>query len=72
VGLAVDKGGCHGKGQHTTGKSYFFSTFWQKVFDMNFPQTVFNGLFELPLLRNAQKRHRKKITKKKVRYLPTP
>jgi hypothetical protein len=51
--------------ENTTGKSYFFSTFWQKVFDMNFPQTVFNGVFELPLLRNAQKRHRKKVTKKK-------
>jgi hypothetical protein len=40
---------------------------------MDFPQKVFNGVFELPLLRNAQKR-RKKISKlkkkKKGRYLP--
>jgi hypothetical protein len=30
-----------------------------KAFDMYFPQKVFNGVFELPLLRNAQKRHKK-------------
>jgi hypothetical protein len=37
----------------------FFSPrlFRPKVFDMGFPQKVFNGVFELPLLRNAQKRH---------------
>jgi hypothetical protein len=32
--------------------------FWQKAFDMDFPQKLLNG--ELPLLRNAQKRHKKK------------
>jgi hypothetical protein len=35
---------------------------------MYFPQKVFYGVFELPLLRNAQKRHKKKRKK----YLPTP
>jgi hypothetical protein len=35
---------------------------------MDFPQKVFGGVFELPLLRNAQKRH-KKNTKKKGTYL---
>jgi hypothetical protein len=34
-----------------------FSTFSAKVFDMDFPQKVFYGVFELPLLRNAKKRH---------------
>jgi hypothetical protein len=33
--------------------------FWQKVFDMDFPQKVFWGVFEPVLLRNAQKRHKK-------------
>jgi hypothetical protein len=34
---------------------------------MYFPQKVFYGVFELPLMRNAQKRHKKikKIKKKK-------
>jgi hypothetical protein len=35
---------------------------------MDFPQKVFYGVFELPLLRNAQKRHKNKI--KKGTYLP--
>jgi hypothetical protein len=39
--------------EKTKGKKFFFS----KVFDMDFPQKVFYGVFELPLLRNAQKRH---------------
>jgi hypothetical protein len=43
-------------------RTFFSSTFRPKVFDMDFPQKVFDGVFELPLLRNAQKRH-KKITK---------
>jgi hypothetical protein len=33
--------------------------FRPKAFDMDFPQKVFCGVFELPLLRNAQKRHKK-------------
>jgi preprotein translocase subunit YajC len=39
---------------------------------MYFTQKVFYGVFELPLLRNAQKRHKKKLKKlKKVgTYLP--
>jgi hypothetical protein len=54
----------------------FSQLFRPKVFDMDFPQKVFNGVFELPLLRNAQKTPLKKITqknqKKEERYLPTP
>ena len=42
-------------------KKFFFSQLFRpKVFDMDFPQKVFYGVFELPLLRNAQKRHKKK------------
>jgi hypothetical protein len=39
-------------------KKVFFSSqlFRPKVFDMYFPKKVFYGVFELPLLRNAQKR----------------
>jgi hypothetical protein len=44
-------------------KKVFFSLnfFGQKpkVFDIDLPQKVFCGVFELPLLRNAQKRHKK-------------
>jgi hypothetical protein len=40
-------------------KVFFSQLFRPKVFDMDFPQKVFNGVFELPLLRNAQKRHKK-------------
>jgi hypothetical protein len=43
--------------EKTKRKKFFFSTFRPKVFDMDFPQKVFHGVFELPLLRNAQKRH---------------
>jgi hypothetical protein len=32
---------------------------------MDFPQKVFGGVFELSLLRNAQKRHKRKKNKKK-------
>jgi hypothetical protein len=35
-------------------KSFFSQLFRPKVFDMDFPQKVFNSVFELPLLRNAQ------------------
>jgi hypothetical protein len=37
-------------------KVLFFSAFRPKVFGMDFPQKVVHGVFELPLLRNAQKR----------------
>jgi hypothetical protein len=43
----------------TTGKSFFLSTFSAKVSDMGFLQKVFYGVFELLVLRNAQKRHKK-------------
>jgi hypothetical protein len=46
----------------TKGKKLFFSQLFRpKVFDMDFPQKVFYGVFELPLLRNAQKRHTKNL-----------
>jgi hypothetical protein len=38
-------------------KVFFPQLFLPKVFDMYFPQKVFYGVFELPVLRNAQKRH---------------
>jgi hypothetical protein len=40
--------------------------FWQKDFDMDLPPEVFCGVSELPLLRNAKKRHKKNT------YLSTP
>jgi hypothetical protein len=40
--------------------------FQPKVFDMDFPQMFVCGVFELPLLRNAQKRHKR--NKKRRRY----
>jgi hypothetical protein len=62
-------------GKRRQEKSCFFLNFFRpKVFDIYFPIKVFYGVFELPLLRNAQKRHKKnlKIKKKKKKYLPTP
>jgi hypothetical protein len=58
-------------GKRRKEKSFFFSTFsevfgfWPKVLDLDFPQKVFCGVFELPLLRNAPKRHKKNLTIKK-------
>jgi hypothetical protein len=40
-------------------KVFFSQIFRPEVFDMDFPQKVVFGVFELPLLRNAQKRHKK-------------
>jgi hypothetical protein len=46
--------------EKTTGKKGVFSQlFPPKVFDMDSPQKVFHGVFELPLFRNAQKRHKR-------------
>jgi hypothetical protein len=42
-------------------KVFFSQLFRPKVFDIDFPQKVFSGVFELPLLRNAQKRHNKNL-----------
>ena len=43
--------------------------FGQKFLTWTFPKFFFNGVFELPLLRNAQKRHKK--NKNKIgTYLP--
>jgi hypothetical protein len=44
--------------------SKFLSIFLEKTFDMNFLQKHFNGVFELPLPRNAQKRTQKNPQKK--------
>jgi hypothetical protein len=52
------------KSKEKNRKKLVFSTFCQKGFDMDFPKKVFNGVFELPLSRNAQKRHLKKKGKK--------
>jgi hypothetical protein len=48
------------EGKKRQEKGFFSQLFWQKVFDMDFHQQIFNGVFELPVLRNAQKRHQKK------------
>jgi hypothetical protein len=50
----------------------FFSLnyFRPKAFDMKFPQKVVYGVFELPLLRNAQKCHKRNLKKKKVPAYP--
>jgi hypothetical protein len=37
------------------GSFFFSSQLFPKVFDMDFPQKLFDGVFELPLLRNALK-----------------
>jgi hypothetical protein len=48
--------------EKTTGKKLFFLNFFRpNVFDMYFPKKVFCGVFEFPLLRNAQKRHKKNL-----------
>jgi hypothetical protein len=50
------------KGGNDRGEVFFPLTFWQKVCDMYhvfFPKGI-SGVFELPLLRNAPKRHFKK------------
>jgi hypothetical protein len=47
-------------GKRRQEKSFFPQLFRPKVFGMDFPQKVFYGVFELPLLRNAQKRHGKR------------
>jgi hypothetical protein len=57
-------------GKDENGKKKKSQLFRPKVFDMYFPQKVFYDVFELPLLRNAQKRH-KKITKIKKKKVPT-
>jgi hypothetical protein len=46
--------------EKTTEKGFFFLNFsGQKFLTWTFPNKFFYGLFELPLLRNAQKRHKK-------------
>jgi hypothetical protein len=52
-------------------KSFFSQLFRPKAFDMDFPQKVFCGVFELPLLRNAQKRHKKYLNYIFFRQVPT-
>jgi hypothetical protein len=51
-------------GKRRKEKSFFFSQLFRpKVFDMGFSQKVFYGVFELPLMRNAQKLHKKLLKK---------
>jgi hypothetical protein len=66
------------EGKRRQEKSFFSQLFRQKAFDMDFPQFC-NGIFELPLLRNAQKldsktppkkTHTKTKTKEEGTYLP--
>jgi hypothetical protein len=52
-------------------KVFFSQLFRPKAFDKDLPQKVFYGVFELPLLRNAQKRHKQNLKIKKKK-LPTP
>jgi hypothetical protein len=49
------------EGERRQEKSFFSLNFFgQKLLTrLDFPQKVFYGVFELPLLRNAQKRHKK-------------
>jgi hypothetical protein len=51
--------------EKTTGGNKIPQLFWPKAFDMDSPKKVLYGVLELPLLRNAQKRH-KKISQKKI------
>jgi hypothetical protein len=45
-------------GKRRKEKSFFFLNFFgQKLFDMDFSQKVFNGVFGLSVMRNAKKRH---------------
>jgi hypothetical protein len=51
-------------------KSFFSLKFFGFFFDMELPQKVCSGVFELPLLRNAQKRHKINLKiKQKSTYL---
>jgi hypothetical protein len=70
-GQKRDKRKIEGKSRQE--KSLFSQLFRPKVFDMGSPQKVFYGVFELPLLRNAQKLHKKSqklIKKRKVFTYP--
>jgi hypothetical protein len=42
------------KGKNDRDFFLFSQLFWQKVFDMEFPQNTVYGVFELPFLRNTQ------------------
>ena len=58
-------------GKRRKEKSFFFLNFFgQKFLTWTFPKS-FYGVFELPLLGNAQKRHKKNLKIKKKKYLPT-
>jgi hypothetical protein len=52
-------------------KVFFPQLFRPKAFDMYFPQKVFYGVFELPLLRNAQRRHTKTLSFVEKKHRPT-
>jgi hypothetical protein len=54
-------------GKRRKEKRFFPQLFRPKAFDMYFPKKVFYGIFELPLLRSAQKRWVKTKGKKEER-----
>jgi hypothetical protein len=59
------------KGDKTKSKkkmALFFSTF---LSSFGLPEKVLTGVFELPLLRNAQKRHTQNSKKKRQKKAPT-
>jgi hypothetical protein len=58
-------------GKRRKEKSFFSQLPPPKVFDMDFPQKVFFGVFDLPLLRNAFLLRKKISKKKKKREVPT-
>jgi hypothetical protein len=50
------------EGKRRQEKSVFSSLLFRpKTFDMDSPKKAFDGVFELPLVRNAQKRHKKVV-----------
>jgi hypothetical protein len=60
-------------GKRRKEKSFFSQLFRPKCFDINLSQKVFYGVFELSLVRNAQKSHQKisKLIKKRGTYPDT-
>jgi hypothetical protein len=68
--LVMQRNGPKKRDKKRQEKSFFPQLFWQKVFDMYFPQKAFYGVFEVPLLRNAQK-CQKKLKNKRRREVPT-
>jgi hypothetical protein len=65
------------KGKNDRKKMVFLKFFDKKLLTWTSPKNIVFVVFELPLLRNAQKRHKnpkieKKIERELPTYLPTP